>query len=106
MKIYVKANSEKPFLDKITTEWVDIDNGIQFIVNSDDGEVLFEEVFDYADVDSDAIYDSALTMALMALQQKYELSDEVIFELSPSQPAVSDAKDYINRKYSEFEGEI
>ena len=84
MKIYVKANSEKPFLDRITTEWVDIDNGIQFIVSSVDGEVLFEEIFDYSDVDSDAIYDSALNMALLALQQKYELSDEVISELNSS----------------------
>lgn len=82
MKIYVRANSEKPYLDKIRTEWEDIDNGIKFIVYSEDNDILFEELFDYSDVDSDAIYDSALDMALIALQQKYELSDEVISKLT------------------------
>lgn len=85
MKIYVRANSEKPYLDKIHTEWEDIDNGIKFIVYSEDNDILFEELFDYSDVDSDVIYDSALDMALVALQQKYELSDEVISELSSTE---------------------
>ena len=82
MKIYVRANSDKPLLNKISTEWEDIENGISFIIRSDAGEVIYEQIFDYSDVDPDAIYDSALDMALAALQLKYTLSDEVIKELS------------------------
>ena len=77
MKIYIRANSNKPVLNNVRTDWEDIDNGIKFIVSSEDGDVLFEEVFDYDDVDSDAIYDSATDMAILALEQKYELSDSV-----------------------------
>lgn len=77
MKRYIKANSEKPILDNIDISWEDIDNGIKFTIYSQDDEVLFEEVFDYSDVDSDAIYDSALDMATLALEQKYTLSNEV-----------------------------
>ena len=82
MKIYVKANSDKPLLNKISTEWEDIENGISYIIRSDTGEVIYEQIFDYSDVDPDAIYDSALDMALAALQLKYTLSDEVIEKLS------------------------
>lgn len=82
MKIYVKANSDKPLLNKISTEWEDIENGISFIIRSDAGEVIYEQIFDYSDVDPDAVYDSALDMALAALQLKYTLSDEVIEKLS------------------------
>ena len=84
MKIYVRANSEKPYLDKIRTEWEDIDNGIKFIVYSEDNDILFEELFDYSDVDSDAIYDSALDMAILALSQKYELTDNAIRSIKES----------------------
>lgn len=86
MKRYIKSNSEKPILKNIQVEWEDIDNGIKFTVYSYDGEVLFEEVFDYSDVDPDAIYDSAIDMAKVALQQKYELSDDVISELISAEP--------------------
>lgn len=86
MKIYVRANSDKPLLNKISTEWEDIENGISFIIRSDAGEVIYEQVFDYSDVDPDAVYDSALDMALAALQLKYTLSDEVIAELTSSEP--------------------
>ena len=82
MKIYVRANSDKPLLNKISTEWEDIENGISYTIRSDAGEVIYEQIFDYSDVDPDAIYDSALDMALAALQLKYTLSDEVIKELS------------------------
>lgn len=82
MKIYVRANSDKPLLNKISTEWEDIENGISYIIRSDTGEVIYEQIFDYSDVDPDAIYDSALDMALAALQLKYTLSDEVIEKLS------------------------
>ena len=77
MKLYVKSNSGKPILDSIDISWEDIDNGIKFTIYSQDDEILFEEVFDYSDVDSDAIYDSALDMATLALEQKYTLSNEV-----------------------------
>ena len=86
MKIYVRANSDKPLLNKISTEWEDIENGISFIIRSDAGEVIYEQIFDYSDVDPDAIYDSALDMALAALQLKYTLSDEVIAELTSPEP--------------------
>lgn len=82
MKIYVRANSDKPLLNKISTEWEDIENGISYTIRSDAGEVIYEQIFDYSDVDPDAIYDSALDMALAALQLKYTLSDEVIEKLS------------------------
>lgn len=86
MKIYVRANSDKPLLNKISTEWEDIENGISYIIRSDTGEVIYEQIFDYSDVDPDAIYDSALDMALAALQLKYTLSDEVIAELTSPEP--------------------
>lgn len=86
MKIYVRANSGKPMLNKISTEWKDIENGIMLTISSDTGDVLFEQIFDYSDVDPDAVYDSALNMALAALQQKYELSDDVISELTSPEP--------------------
>ena len=80
MKLYIKANSEKPVLDYVKTDWEEFDDGtgIKFTIYSDTDDILFEEVFDYDDVDSDAIYDSAVDMAIIALSQKYELSDEVI----------------------------
>jgi hypothetical protein len=83
MKLYIQANSSKPTLDYITTEWEEFDDesGIKFTVYSEDNEVLFEEIFDYQDVDSDAIYDSAADMAILALSQKYELSNDVISTL-------------------------
>jgi len=80
MKRYIKANTEKPELTSVQTDWEEIDNGIKFTVYSGD-EVLFEEVFDYNDVDPDAIYDSAIDMAITVLSQKYTLTDEVIAEL-------------------------
>ena len=80
MKRYIRANTQKPKLDAVQTEWEEIDdgNGIKFTVYSDDGEVLFEEVFDYGDVDPDAIPDSAIDMAIIALSQRYDLSDAAI----------------------------
>lgn len=83
MKRYIKANTEKPILDNITVIWKELYDGagIAFTILSEDNELLFEELFDYDDVDSDAIYDSAIDMAILALSQKYELSDEVIAEI-------------------------
>lgn len=80
MKRYIKANSEKPVLNYVSTDWEEFEDGsgIKFTIYSDSDEVLFEEVFNYDDVDSDAIYDSAIDMAIVALSQKYELTDEVI----------------------------
>ena len=80
MKRYIRANTQKPKLDAVQTEWEEIDdgNGIKFTVYSDDGEVLFEEVFDYGDVDPDNIPESAFDMAIIALSQKYDLSDDAI----------------------------
>ena len=80
MKRYIKATTEKPELNSVQTDWEEIDSGIKFTVYSGD-EVLFEEVFDYNDVDPDAIYDSAVDMAITVLSQKYTLTDEVIAEL-------------------------
>lgn len=79
MKRYIKANTEKPKLDHVETVWSELEDGsgILFDIYSGD-ELLFEEFFDYQDVDSDAIYDSAADMAIVALSQKYDLSDEVI----------------------------
>ena len=83
MKLYIKANSEKPMLDNIRTEWEELEDGsgITFTVYSDSDDVLFEELFDYSDVDSDAIYDSAIDMAVIALGQKYELSEQAMAAL-------------------------
>lgn len=80
MKLYIKANSEKPILDYVKTDWEEFEDGsgIKFTIYSDTDDILFEEVFNYDDVDSDAIYDSAVDMAIIALSQKYELSDDVI----------------------------
>ena len=78
MKRYIKASSEKPMLSLVKTEWNELDSGegIMFTVYSDD-EVIFEEVFDYQDVDPDQIYDSAAELAIISLSQQYELTDEV-----------------------------
>ena len=85
MKRYIRANTQKPELKSIQAEWSELDNGIKFTIYSYDDEVLFEEVFDYDDVDPDTIYDSAIDMAILVLSQKYEISDEVISDLK-SQP--------------------
>ena len=84
MKRYIRANTEKPKLNSVQTEWEEIDegNGIKFTVYSDSGDVLFEEVFDYGEVDPDAIPDSAIEMAIIALSQKYNLSDEAIADIN------------------------
>lgn len=80
MKRYVKANTEKPKLNSIHTDWEELEDesGIKFIVYSDDDEVLFEELFDYQDADPDTIGSSAAELAAIALSQQYELSDEVL----------------------------
>jgi hypothetical protein len=80
MKRYIKATTEKPQLSEVYTEWEEFDDGtgIKFTVYSDSDDVLFEEVFEYADVDSDAIYDSAAELAILSLSQQYTLSDSVI----------------------------
>ena len=80
MKRYIKANTEKPKLNSVHTDWEELEDesGIKFIVYSDDDEVLFEELFDYQDTDSDTIGSSARDLAAIALSQQYELSDEVL----------------------------
>lgn len=80
MKRYIKANTEKPKIDHVTTEWEEFEDGtgIKFTIYSDDDEVLFEEIFDYDDVDSDAIYDSAAELAIISLSQQYELTQSAI----------------------------
>ena len=86
MKFYIKSTTEKPKIDNLTTEWEELEDqsGIKFTVYSDSGDVLFEEIFDYADVDSDAIYDSAVELATLSLSQQYELSDQALDELNQS----------------------
>ena len=78
MKRYIKADTEKPVLDDVRVDWEELDDGsgITYTVFSGD-DIIFEEVFDYQDVDSDAIYDSAIDMATLVLSQKYKLTDEV-----------------------------
>lgn len=80
MKRYIRANTEKPVLDYVSPIWEELEDGsgIKFTIYSEDNEVLFENLFLYDDVDSDAIYDSAIDMAILALSQQYELTDEVI----------------------------
>lgn len=80
MKRYIKATTEKPVLDNVTADWSELDDGsgIMFTVYSDTGAVLFENLFNYQDVDSDAIYDSAVEFAIIALSQQYDLSDAAI----------------------------
>lgn len=80
MKLYVKAATDKPVLDDVNTIWREFgdESGIVFTVLSSDNNILFEEVFDYDDVDPDAIYDSGIELAILALSQKYELTDEAI----------------------------
>ena len=83
MKFYIRANSEKPTLDYVITKWQELadKSGIVYSILSEYGELLFEELFDYDEIDSDAIYDSAIDMAITVLSQKYELSDEAIAEI-------------------------
>lgn len=88
MKRYIKADTQKPKLTSVQTEWEEIDNGngIKFSVYSQDDELVFEAVYDYADVDPDNIYDSAIDMAVLSLSQKYDVSDQVMSELSKQLP--------------------
>lgn len=83
MKLYVRADSNKPVLDRVMTDWEEFEDGsgIKFTILSDPDEVIYEAVFNYDDVDPDAIYDSAVDMAILALSQRYELTDSVIEEL-------------------------
>lgn len=83
MKRYIKASTSKPTLDNIRTEWEEFDDGsgIKFTVYSGEDEVVFEEVFDYQDVDPDAIPESAAELAIISLSQQYELTDDVISAL-------------------------
>ena len=83
MKRYIKASSGKPTLDHLQVVWSELENGsgLLYSVKTDDGELLFEEVFDYQDVDVDAAYDSAPDMAIAVLSQQYELSDQALAEL-------------------------
>lgn len=80
MKRYIRANSNKPVLKNVRIEWDEMNDGsgIKYTIYSYDDEVLFEELFDYQDVDPDTIYDSASDMAVLALSRQYELTDEVI----------------------------
>ena len=80
MKRYIKANTEKPILDSVKVDWQELEDGsgIEFIIADEDGDVLFEELFAYEDVDTDAIYESAVEMAIIALSQKYQLSENAI----------------------------
>ena len=80
MKKYIRANTNKPVLDYVSTAWEELEDqsGIKFTIYSEDDDVLFENLFIYDDVDSDAIYDSAADMAILALSAKYELTDNVI----------------------------
>lgn len=78
MKRYIKADTEKPVLEDVKAEWSELDDGsgITYTVYSGD-EVIFEELFDYQDVDTDAMYDSAVDMAITVLSQKFDLTNEV-----------------------------
>lgn len=84
MKIYVHASSDKPKLDFIDTVWQEFEDGsgIKFTIYSKSGDVLFEEVFDYSDVDSDAIYDSAIDMARAVLSQKFDIQDSLFDDVT------------------------
>lgn len=79
MKRYIRANTEKHTLNDIQIEWKELDDGsgITYTIYSGD-KVVFEELFDYQDVDPDAIYDSASDMAIAVLSQSYDLTDEAI----------------------------
>lgn len=87
MKRYILANTYKPTLDSVKTIWKEFgdESGIVFTVLSDDNYILFESVFDYNDVDPDNIYDSAIEFAIIALSQKYELTDNAIRSMKESQ---------------------
>ena len=87
MKRYIKANVEKPLLEDIKTEWKPLEDntGITFSIYSDSGETLFEELFDYNDVDSDAIYDSAIQLAMVSLAQKYYISESALATILDSE---------------------
>ena len=86
MKRYIKANTQKPTLDYVKTDWEEFEDGsgIKFTIFSEDDDILFEEVFNYDDVDSDAIYGSAIDMAELALSQKYDLTAEALEDLRGS----------------------
>lgn len=94
MKRYIKANVEKPLLEDIKTEWKPLEDntGITFSIYSDSGEILFEELFDYNDVDSDAIYDSAIQLAMVSLAQKYYISESALATILDSEDQYEDVK--------------
>ena len=94
MNRYIKANVEKPLLEDIETEWkpLEDDTGITFSIYSNSGETLFEELFDYNDVDSDAIYDSAIQLAMVSLAQKYYISESALATILDSENQFETAK--------------
>lgn len=77
MKRYIKATTEKPEINSVSTEWEELDDGsgIRFVVYDGD-TVLFEELFDYEDTDPDTIGSSAADLAILSLSQQYKLSDQ------------------------------
>lgn len=83
MKVYVKATTQKPRLDHVKTSWSELEDGtgILFSIYSEDDRLLFEQYFDYTDVDFDAIYDSAINMAETCLSLEYKLSEDVLNEI-------------------------
>lgn len=81
MKRYILASKKKPTLSSVHVDWSELDDCIKYTITSDSGDTLFEEIFEYSDVDPDAIYDSAADMAILVLSQTYNLSDQVIQEI-------------------------
>jgi hypothetical protein len=79
MKRYIKADVEKPLLEDVNVVWKELDDGsgITFTISSED-EIIFEELFDYNDVDPDDIYESAIKLAMVALSQKYYISESAL----------------------------
>lgn len=87
MKKYIKADSDKPLLKTIRAEWKELGNGtgIVFTVFSEYNEILFEELFDYQDVDPDNMYESAIDMAVTVLSQTYNISEPALAEILNSE---------------------
>ena len=80
MKLYIKATTQKPVIDNVLVTWEDLESGdgMKYSISDESGDILFEALFDYDEVDSDAMYDSAIDMALLSLSRQYDLTDNAI----------------------------
>lgn len=83
MKIYLKANSDKPYLPNIDVFWGETENNeIWFaIIHPEEAQYLFSKTYSYDEYDADSLYKIATDEAIAELSKRYTLSDSDISKI-------------------------